>query len=167
MNDTEIKIKPLNPRIPAALFFAIFSLLFMLVIKYAIIPLEGRAILPLFSSSVVAIGTGISVGLIFSHQLIKTGSWFRPFAIGLGMGTIALVLISIRLFIFAYTANPSFFDQFQNWQEYLVFYAAILISLFPTLGVWLLPATGIAAVYYNKQFYPGFDALDKQRQTTN
>lgn len=156
--------KTLNPRIPAALFFAIFSLLFMLLIKYALLPLEGAGILPLFTSSLAAIGTGISVGIIFANQLIKGGSWLRPFTVGLAMGLLALILISVRLFIYAYTINPTFFSQFKHWQEYLVFYGAILASLLPTLGIWLLPATGIAAVYYNRQFYPGFLALDRQRK---
>lgn len=167
MKKNELKNRSLNPRIPAVLFFAIFSLLFMLVIKYALLPLEGTGILPLFSSSLVAIGIGISLGMLFGSPLIKSRSWFGAFALGLLMGNIALVIMSIRLFIYAYTINPSFFVQFQHWQDYLIFYMAILVSLYVTLGIWLLPATGIAALYYNKRFYPGFLALDKQRQETN
>lgn len=153
--------QPVSPRLAGAIFFALFALLCMLFIKYTLLSIQESALLPLFTSILAAIGTGASAGAFFGGALAKKARWPRPFFLGVAVGLLALVLIAIRLFIFSYSKNPLLFDQFHSWQQYLVFYGALLASLLLTLGLWLLPLTGLIAIYFNKQFYPNLLLVDK------
>lgn len=37
------------------------------------------------------------------------------------------------------------------------------LRFFLTIGLWLIPLTGLIAIYFNRHFFPGLLAADQQR----
>lgn len=155
--------EPISPRFAGAVFFAIYALLFMLFTKYTLLSLRDSALLPLIPSILTSIITGIFVGGIFGSALTKTNGWLRPLFIGILLACLSLILCSLGIITHYYLKDPQFLSYFHHWQDYFVFYGAVLLSLFLTIGLWLIPLTSLVAIYFNKQFYPGLIAADQQR----
>jgi hypothetical protein len=158
---------PLNLRFAGAVFFSIYSLLLMLFTKYTLLTLRETALLPLLPSIFIALITGAFTGYCFGKMLAKKGKWYRSFFIGLLLACLFLILGSIAVLIHSYFTDSTFLNRSQQWQDYFVIYGAILAMLTVTIGSWLIPLTGLIAVYFNKQFLPGLIAADTERLKTD
>lgn len=99
--------------------------------------------------------------------LAKKGNWARPFGIGILVACLSLILTSLGLLAYYYLTDATFLKHLQHWQDYFVIYGVILLSLALTIGLWLIPLTGLVAVYFNKRFWPGLVAIDKKRHQDN
>ncbi|KTD16596.1 hypothetical protein [Legionella jordanis] len=158
------KQRPISPRTVSAVFFAMFALLFLLFTKYTLLSLKDAALIPLLSSLLFSLILGLVLGALFGKALSKKGSWLRFFSWGLLMACLALIILSCVVFAnFLLTPSSQQFH-FQHWQDYLIFWGAILVTLALTIGTWLLPLTGLAALYFNKHFWPGLIAVEEQNQ---
>lgn len=158
---------PLSPKFAGAIFFAIFAVLFMLFTKYTLLSLKDSLSLPLLPSLLIAAITGAFAGGIFGEVLAKKCHWLRPFFIGILLACLSLILGSLGVLTHSYLSNPSFFARFHHWQDYFVVYGVVLLSLTLTIGLWLIPLTGLVAIYFNKHFFPGLLAVDEKRQLEN
>lgn len=158
---------PLSPRFAGAIFFAIFAVLFMLFTKYTLLSLKDSLLLPLLPALLIAAITGAFAGSIFGEFLAKKGTWVRPFLIGILLACLSLILGSLGVLTHYYLTNPDFFARLHQWQDYFVVYGVVLLSLTLTIGLWLIPLTGLIAIYFNKHFLPGLIAVDEKRQLEN
>lgn len=158
---------PLSPRFAGAIFFAIFAVLFTLFTKYTLLSLKDSLLLPLLPSLLIAAITGVFAGSIFGEVLAKKGHWLRPFFIGILLACLSLILGSLGVLTHYHLSNPNFFARLHQWQDYFVVYGVVLLSLTLTIGLWLIPLTGLVAIYFNKHFFPGLLAVDKKRQLEN
>ncbi|MDI9818107.1 MULTISPECIES: hypothetical protein [unclassified Legionella] len=161
MNSKTQEPSAVSPRFAGAIFFAAFSLLFLLFTKYTLLSLRDSALIPLFPSLLATLAIGALAGGLFGKMLAKKNGWLWPFFLGILIACLALILLSLIIYIHYYFTDPSLFSRFQHWQDYLIFYGVILASLFLTIGLWLLPLTGLVAIYFNKKFWPGLMAIVK------
>lgn len=157
---------PVSPRITGAVFFAIYALLFLFFAKYTLLSLQNASTLPFFPSMLVALLLGAFAGSISSKWLAKSGASLRTLLIGIIIAVLALLILSLGAFIHSCLNDPVFFNRLHHWQDYFLVYGAIFLSLLLIIGVWLVPLTALAAVYFNKRFLPGILALEQLRQQT-
>lgn len=158
---------PISPKFAGAFFFAIYAFFFMLFAKYTLFSLQDRALLPLFSTIIISFFTGAFSGAILGNALVKKSRWTRPFFIGIALALLALFLGSLGILVHYYFHDPVFLQRFVHWRDYFVMYGVILLSLILTIGIWLIPITGLVAIYFNKHFYPGLLIADKNRLKAN
>lgn len=160
MDNTKNK-NPLNPNWVGAIFFAIFAFCFLLLTKYIFLSLLQSRILPFFPALLVALITGSFLGAIFTKYLIYPRSWIYAFLIGILMALIALVLISLVIFLNLYFFESAMINRLHHWQDFFIFYGTIFLSLFLVIGLWLILFTGLAAVYFSKRLWPTLITIDK------
>ncbi|WP_028388007.1 hypothetical protein [Legionella fairfieldensis] len=163
MSQTINAKRPLSPRLAGAIFFAIYALLFTLFAKYTLLSLRDSALLPLLPACLTALITGAFAGSLFGETLAKKAHWSRSLLSGILLACLSLLLGTLAILTYHYLNNASFFSNFHRWQDYLLIYGAILLSLVLTIGVWLIPLTGLIAIYFNNYFLPGLMAIDQKR----
>jgi hypothetical protein len=154
--------QPLSPRFAGAVFFAIYALLFMLFTKYSLLSLKTSALLPLLPSIFISLIIGAFAGGIFGKILAKESHWLKPFLIGVLLACLVLILASLGVFLYSYVKDVTL-SNIHHWQDYWVIYGTILLSLALTIGLWLIPVTGLIAIYFNKHFFPSLIAIDQKR----
>ena len=157
------EIRPFSPRVAGAVFFTIYALLFTLFTKYTLLSLRDSALLPLLPSLLVAVATGAFAGGLFGKALAKPRAWPTPFLIGILLACLSLILGSLAILAYYYLTDATFINHLNKWQDYFVIYGVILLSLFLTIGLWLIPLTGLVALYFNRRFFPGLLAVDQKR----
>ncbi|MFA5959237.1 MAG: hypothetical protein WC785_01815 [Tatlockia sp.] len=151
---------PISPKFAGAVFFALYAVFFMLFAKYTLLTLKDTRLLPFFSSLFIAAITGGIAGALLGKPLAKNAKWNRPFLIGILLALLSLVLGSFGVLAHYYLHNVL---HFSRWQDYFVVYGLVLLSLLMTVGIWLVPLTGLVSVYFNKRFFPGLLLADKER----
>lgn len=163
MNPDSERYTPLSPRLAGAVFFAIYALLFMLFTKYTLISIQDTAVLPLLPTILLSLLIGALAGSCLGMRLAKKSRWYRSFLIGIFLALLCLILSSLAILLHSYFKDATFLSRIQSWKDYFVLFGAILLSLTVTIGLWLIPLTGFIAIYFNKHFFPGLIAVDKQR----
>mgnify|MGYP003388106233 CR=1 FL=1 len=166
MKNTTSESPAISPKFAGAIFFAVYALLFMLFAKYTLLSLRDTALLPFFSSILIAAVTGAFTGALFGGLLAKKSQWTRPFLMGIPLACLSLILGSLGIMIHYALSDPALLNRLGHWHDYLVLYGVILLSLVLTIGVWLVPITGIVSIYFNRHFFPGLRAADQQRLAT-
>lgn len=167
MTASEQEEKPLSPGLAAAIYFAIFSLCFLIFTKYTLLSLQDSLKLPLFPSILVAMFTGAYVGSLFGAALAGTRTWYHSFIIGCFIALFSLVLISLAIMVHAWFYDGAFYGRLHSWRDYFVIFGALFASITLIAGVWLIPLTGLAAIHFNRHFLPGLLAVDAQRIEEN
>ncbi|MFC3909161.1 hypothetical protein ACFORL_08765 [Legionella dresdenensis] len=142
-------------RFAAAIFFAIYSLLFLLFTKYTLLSLQESKLLPLFPALLITPITGAFAGYLFGAAIARQKQWYKALLLGFLLAIIAILLISLVLLGHGYYYEAPIFQQVKDWEDCLVLYGAILLSITLIVGLWLIPITGLAAVYFNRHFFPG------------
>jgi hypothetical protein len=163
MNPNSTAQNSINPRFAGAIFFAVFALLFLLFTKYTLLSFRDSAQIPLLPALFFSLLVGLFFGGIFAPFLVKRSRWLRPFFLGLLMACLALILLSLLILAHYFLTAAVLLERFQHSQDYLVFLGAILATLFLTIGLWLLPITGLVALYFNKRFWPRLLSVDQKR----
>ncbi|MBA2709249.1 MAG: hypothetical protein H0U57_01455 [Tatlockia sp.] len=156
-------LKPFNPRLAGAIFFALYNLLLVFFMKYTFLTLRDSILMPLLPSIFFALIIGAISGAIFGKMLAKKTSWLRPFFTGILLSLLTLLLISIVLLGFYYFNENALLATLGQKKAYLLIYMQILIFLSLVVGSWFIPLTGLVAIYFNKQFLPGLIASDQSR----
>lgn len=160
----DAEIIPMNPRFAAAVFFGMFAVFFTLFAKYTLLSLQDSLRLPLLPALVVVLFTGAYLGSLFGLVLAKCRVWYQCFLIGVLMAVFAILLTSLSILLYCWFFNDPLMQTLHGWHDYVVLYGALVLSVTLIIGVWLIPLTGFAAVYFNVSFLPGLSAVDKQRQ---
>jgi hypothetical protein len=152
-----------NSRFAATIFFAIYALLFLLFTKYTLLSLQNSLQLSLFPSLLVILLTGAFLGRLFADKLAKKSHWLRLFLLGCLMAIITILLVSFLVLVYSYFYDASFLNHLPRWQDYFIVYGLVVLSVTLIVGVWLIPLTGLVAIYFNKHFLPGLLAVDKKQ----
>ncbi|MDP1602565.1 MAG: hypothetical protein Q8M03_04805 [Legionella sp.] len=157
------KKSALTARFAATLFFAIYALLFLLFTKYTLLSFQNSLRLPLFPSFLIALLAGAILGRLFVKKLAQKSHWFRVFLWGCLVALIAILFISLFVLVYSYFYDASFLNHLPKWQDYFIIYGLVVLSVTLVVGVWLIPLTGFAAIYFNKHFLPGLLAVNNTR----
>lgn len=163
MQSAPVKKDLINPEFAATIFFVIYAVLFLLFTKYSLIPLEMSADIPIVSSLIVALFIAAFLGRLFAKSLAGQHHWIRIFLTGVCMAILAILIASVIFFIRAWFYDASLFKLVHHWQDYFIIFGLRVLMTASIIGLWLGLLTGIAAIYFNKRFYPGLKAFDKQQ----
>lgn len=166
MQTHPVKPNPITPEFASTGFFMIFGVLFLLYTKYALLPLNVSHQIPLISSLVVILLIAAFLGRIFARSLVKKHHWLRLFLTGVFMALLALLIVSLTIFIRSWIVGTPLFQLAQHWQDYFIIYGLLVVTTSSVIGVWLGVLTGMAAIYFNKRFYPRLMAFDSTQATT-
>ena len=103
------------------------------------------------------------LGREFGKILSKPSHWIRLFGTGIAMAILAILLVSIGAMVHAALYDASVFAKLHSWKDYFIIYGLLVATITLIIGVWLLPLTGIAAIYFNRRFFPRLKAIDDIR----
>lgn len=151
---------PLSPQFAALIFFTLFSLLFFLFIKFALLSKDNVPFILGISGSGLL---GALFGYLNAPLLAKQQSLSRLIITGIAMAIVAILLISLVVLLHGYYKGGALLHSLHSWQDYCIIYGVIVASLGLIIGVWLIPVTVVAVVYFNKRFFPELVQLDKRR----
>lgn len=154
---------PMSPRFAAAVYFALIALVFLIIAKYILLSLAGNLDLPLMGMVFTVMITGAFTGALFGRWLAKPQAWWKVMILGFVLAIVAIFQITCGILIKAYVYEIQWMAQLTNWQDYWVVFGMIFLSVTLIAGVWMIPLTGLAAIYFNKHFLPGLLAVDAQR----
>lgn len=160
------EIKPFTPGFAGAVFFAIFGLCFLIFAKYTLLSLATNLNLPMFPAVLLVLITGAYLGSYFGEALAKCKTWYHALLIGCFMAVLGILFISLSTMVRAWIFDTGVYDKLHGWRDYVVVYGLLVASITLLAGVWLIPLTGLAAIYFNKHFLPRL-LLVSQRQAKN
>ena len=160
MQTTPVKKDLISPEFAASVFFAIFAVLFLIFTKYSLLPLGMSRDIPAVSSFIVALFTAIFLGRLFAKSLSGPYHSIRIFLTGVFMAMLAIVISSLVFFIRAWFYDAALFQLARHWQDYFILFGLRVAMTASIIGVWLGLLTGIAALYFNKHFYPRLKAFE-------
>ena len=152
-----------NLRLTAALYFAIFAVLFNLLAKYSLFIFKAGALLPVFSSTLLALLLGAVFGSFFGKHIATATKPGRIFAWGALLGITIIPCYSLGLQFIYYFHNHWMYEKIHQWQDYFVLYGVVVLFFTLIAGIWLIPLTGLAALHFNRRFLPSYNTyLQKQ-----
>ncbi|MCA0404483.1 MAG: hypothetical protein LCH30_11975 [Proteobacteria bacterium] len=143
-----------NPRYVAMFFFAFNAILFVILTKYTLLSFNQAKILPLWPTLGLGILIGGFLGNLFGSSIATQKHWFKTILIGLAMALLALIILTLVLFIYYYSHRETIFVNLQGIKNYFILAGTLFLSLLLTIGLWLIPLTSLAALYFNRYFYP-------------
>lgn len=167
MQTAPVKKDLVSPEFAATVFFGIFAVLFLIFTKYSLLPLGLSANIPVVSSFIVALFTAIFLSRIFAKSLSGQYHWIRIFLTGVFMAMLAIVISSLVFFIRAWFYDAALFQLAHHWQDYFILFGLRVAMTASIIGVWLGLLTGIAALYFNKHFYPRLKAFENTHPQSN
>lgn len=167
MQTESVKKNLISPEFSSTVFFVIFAFLFLIFSKYTLLPLEMSSGVPLLPSSSIALILAAFLGRVFARALVGKRHWFRVFLTGVLMALAAILISGLVLFIRAWIYNSPLWQLAHHWQDYFIILGVCVVMIASVIGVWLVALTGLAAVYFNKRFYPRLMAFDKRQPASN
>lgn len=147
-----------NPASIAAFYFAVFVLAFNLLAKYFLFVFNVRALMPIYSSSLLALFLGGLLGYLFGPRLAKHHSARHIFTLGMLLAITLLPLYSLGMQYILYLHHDVIYTHLHLWTDYAVLYGVILLFILLVAGIWFIPFTGLAALLFNRRFLPGYYA---------
>lgn len=145
----------INPRPYAAFYFAVFAAIFNLTAKWLLFVFKASILLPLYSSTMLAVLLGAVFGHLFGKKLVGHKTTLNLFFIGTLIALAMIPFYSLGLQLIYYFHNHAMYLQLHHWQDYLVLYGVMVLFFTLVAGIWLILLTGIAAVHFNRRFFPG------------
>lgn len=153
----------MNPRFASAVYFALLGLVFLLLAKYIMLSLASNLNLPLMPMILTAMITGALAGALFGNWLAKPHSWWQLMLLGCALAIVALLQITGGILFRAWMFDNTFAQHLNSSLDYLVVFGLVFLTVTLIVGVWMIPLTGLAAIYFNKHFLPGLLAVDVKR----
>lgn len=164
MSTDKTSIEPISPTFSSMVFYAIYGFFFFLFSYYTLFSLSSKITLPFLPTLLGSLLIGGFLGFAFGEILVKPQPWWRLFLWACLMIIAAFLLLSFGVMIYGFIFDPYYVNHFQRWQDYFIIFGLINLTIIFIMGPWLLILTSLATVYFNKHFYPGLAAVDKQRQ---
>jgi len=160
---TKQPVQLISPRFAAALYFAFLAIIFLVLAKFILLSVANNLNLPLLPMLLSVILTGAIAGALFGEWLAKPQAWWRLMLLGCALALLGLFQITWGILVRAWLFENVFFQHLQRWQDYVVVFGLVFSSVTLIVGLWMIPLTGLAAIYFNKHFLPGLLAADAQR----
>lgn len=145
-------------------FFGSYAVLFLLFTEYTLLPLQGSLHLPLYPSIFIILFAGAIVGRQFAPRLVRETYWLKLLLLGFLLAIVCILIASLSLLVRAILYDPTFFSGIHHWQDYFIAYGLIMLSITLVLGPWLIPLTGLAAIYFSRRFFPKLKAVEQLRR---
>lgn len=160
MDLKENVIQPLSPKKIGAFYFGILAILFTFSAKFTQLVFHKDQFIPFLPILSLSFPWGMLLGFLFGKSLSKPRRAYIPILLGLFMGLLTLLMIGFLVFIYYYGKLVVYFYQSSNAHgEYLLLKFTFL-AIFYLVGIWVLPLTAIAALHFNKLFWPKFKAFN-------
>lgn len=163
MQTNQVKKELISPQFASSMFFVIFAILFLLFTKYSLLSLEMSNVIPFVPSFIVTLFTAALLGRIFATSLTGQYHWIRIFLTGVLMAILAILIASLVFFIRSWFYDAAVFRMVHHWQDYFIIFGLRILMTASVIGIWLGLLTGLAALYFNKHFYPKLKAFENMQ----
>ena len=156
-----------NLRLVAALYFSSFTVIFNLIVKYFLFVFKAGELLPVYSSTLLALLLGAVFGSLFGPRIALPQKSLKVFANGALLAICSIPFFCLGLQLIYYFHNHWMYEKLHHWQDYVVLYGVVLLFFTLVAGIWQILLTGFAALHFNRRFLPSYTAflqkqLDKQ-----
>lgn len=146
----------LSPKVACAVFFAIYSLFFLLFAKYTFLSMNDGKLIPLLPSILILLVLSVLIGAVFGRLLAKQRHWLPLFLWGCLVALIGILFVGLVTLFYHHFYDTTFVSRIHSWKDYFIIYGLVVASITLVIGLWLIPLTGFATIYFNKRFLPGF-----------
>ncbi|MFA5959238.1 MAG: hypothetical protein WC785_01820 [Tatlockia sp.] len=137
-----------NPRLLAAIYFGVLSVVSTIIIDTVLYAIGMEQILPTFQAILLAVVVASSFGALFGKWIVHCKKPYRrkAFLLGFGMVVSAVPLYALLFLYLLHKHHPHAFVDFTLWHVFIT-YLFILFYCFIFVGLWLALAAGLAAMY--------------------
>ena len=158
------KNNTISPNVVAAFYFAICTFSFNLLAKYFLYIFKMGSLLPLISSSLLSVVLGALFGSLFGQRLAMATKLTHIFSWGTLLAITMIPFYSLGLQLIYYLHNHAIYQNLHQWQDYFVLYGVMLLFFLLIAGIWFIPFTGVAALYFTQSFLPGCTAYYSKQE---
>lgn len=153
----------INPKLVCMAFFIVLAVLFCLFARFTLLRLIEKVYIPLIPNFLSILLSSAFIAYLFSPALSKKGHWIKFLCIGFSMALSVLISASLIYFFRAWVGGAPIFALAHQWQDYFVIYGSIIAIQISIMGLWAIPITGLAALYYSKIFLPKLLTIEKNQ----
>lgn len=148
MNHQDEAVSLSNPRIIAAVYFGVLSVMFTLAFDAILYAFGINQFLPLYQATILADIIAVSFGALFAEKIVHSqGAYLKKsFFWAVLMTITAIPIYDVGLFCLLALNNPGALINI-GFKGFLGFYLAILAYSFILCGWWLALVAGFAAMY--------------------
>ena len=141
-----------NPRLIAAIYFGLLSVVGTILINALLSSLGIKEIIPLFEAIIIGMIVASCTGAICGEQIVHCRKPYktRVFIIGFLMVIASLPVFDLGLVFFIKQENVSFLSVAQM-QNLIYFYLVVLAYSYVMFGIALAVGAGLAAMYLRGQ----------------
>ncbi len=148
MRDQDEAANLSNPKIIAAVYFGVFSILLTFVLNAILYAFGLNQILPLYQATLLAVVIAVAFGTLFAHKtVLSQGAYLKKSFLWAVLMTICALLVYDVGFLGLMALNtPQAFDD-ASLLNIMQLYCMIVVYSFVFVGWWLAILAGLAAMY--------------------
>lgn len=141
-----------NPRLLAAIYFGLLSVVGTILINAFLTSIGFEEIIPIFQAVLLGMVVAAGTGAIFGEKIIhcKKPYHHKPFWIGFSMVIASLPIFCLGLVFFMKEDNSALFSV-AKFHDLVLFYLVALAYSYILFGFVLAVASGLAAMYLRKR----------------
>lgn len=163
MKKTDEALRFPNPRLLAAIYFGLLSVVGTILINGFLSSLGIDEAIPVFVSVLLGMIVASGTGALFGEQIIHCKKPYKTktFWLGFSMVIASLPLFTLGLVFFMKETDPSLFT-FTKFHHLVIFYLIALAYSYFLYGILLAVASGLAAMYLRGRLV--YDILHAQKE---
>lgn len=137
-----------NPRILAAIYFGLLSVVGTILINAFLTSIGIEEIIPVFQAIILGMIVAACTGAVFGESIIhcKKPYKIKTFWLGFSMVMASIPIFDLGLILFMKEANSNLFSV-AKFQDMVLFYLVVLAYSYVLFGFILAIASGLAAMY--------------------
>lgn len=148
MNNHDQALSFANPRLLAALYYGLLSVIGTVLINGFLTLLEIREIIPLYETIVLGMVIAATTGAVFGKQIICCPKpyKYKTFFIGFSMVLMSLPLFALGLLFFITDSDAHLFS-ITTFRDLAYDYIVVLAYSYVLFGFFLAIGSGFASIY--------------------
>lgn len=152
-----------NPRLLAAIYFGLLSVVGTIIVDAFLTSLGIEQIIPVFEAVVLGVIIASCMGAIFGESIVHCTKPYKAktFWLGFIMVIASLPVFALGLILLMKEEHAAFY-QIATLKEMIFFYLVVLAYSYALFGILLAVASGLAAMYLRG--YLVYDILHKQQR---
>jgi hypothetical protein len=152
MKDKDPALSVTNPRLIAAIYFGLLSVVGTILINAFLTVIGIEELIPVFEAIILGVVVAGATGALFGEQIVhcKKPYKLKTFLLGFGMVIVSLPVFDFGLLMFIIRENTCILPMY-TMHSTLYFYFGVLAYSYALFGVLLAIASGLAALYLRGQ----------------
>ncbi|WP_233586481.1 hypothetical protein [Legionella sp. km772] len=165
MAKKDIALSISNPRLIAAIYFGLLSVVGTILINAFLTLIGIQELIPVFESILIGVLVAGCTGAIFGEQIVHCKKPYKQRVFWLGF---IMVLASLPVFdlglVFCMLAEHTTPSSLLGIKSMVYLYLVVLAYSYVLFGIWLAIASGLAAMYLRGQLV--YDILHSYKESS-